>query len=87
MFDPRPEHRLLEDPLCEIVVVLDDALREPPVISTARQSKVCVGEGEDLQSNLLLRALNGVRAVADVTADSESEVATDGAWEYAIRLR
>jgi hypothetical protein len=32
------------------------------------------------QSDLLLCVLNRVRAVADVTADGESKVATNGAW-------
>lgn len=32
------------------------------------------------QSNLLLGAVDGVRAVADVSADVDGEVTTDGAW-------
>jgi hypothetical protein len=32
------------------------------------------------KSNLLLCAVNGVRAVADVAADINGEVTTDGAW-------
>ena len=32
------------------------------------------------QGNLLLSALDGIRAVADVSADVNGEVTTDGAW-------
>ena len=35
----------------------------------------------DIQSDLLLSTLNGIRAVADVTANSKSKVATDGTYE------
>lgn len=35
---------------------------------------------ENLQLDLLLGVLNGVRAVADVATNSEGEVTTDGAY-------
>lgn len=38
-----------------------------------------------VQSNLLLSALNRVRAVADVTANSEGVVTTDGAYRHIDR--
>ena len=72
-----PEYRLLEDPLREVVVVLDNTLREPPALLLSEEPSL-VGDGEYLQSNLLLGALNGVRTVADVAADSQSKVTTDG---------
>ena len=36
---------------------------------------------KDIQSDLLLSTLNGIRAVADVTANSKSKVTTDGTYE------
>jgi hypothetical protein len=40
---------------------------------------------KDLQLDLLLSVLNRVRAVADVAADSEGEVATDSTCKLSVR--
>lgn len=44
------------------------------MVSKVQKDATCV---KDLQSDLLLGVLNRIRAVADVTANSEGEVATD----------
>ena len=43
-------------------------------------------DGVHVQLDLLLGVLNGVGAVADVAANSEGEVATDGAYGGCTRL-
>ena len=73
------EH-LLEDPLRLVVGVLDDTLGEPAaVINVSGGSEI--GAFIDLQRDLLVGALDGVRAVADVAANGKGEVATDSAYE------
>ena len=69
---------LLEDPLGLVVGVLDDALGEPATRTDVSKATLEVQES-NVQSDLLLRALNRVGTVADVAADSEGEVATDSA--------
>lgn len=46
-----------------------------------RLDKVLIRFEDILQSDLLLSALDGVRAVANVAADSQSVIATDGAFK------
>ena len=44
------------------------------MVSKVQKDATCV---KDLQRDLLLGVLNRIRAVADVTANGEGEVATD----------
>ena len=68
----------LEDPLLVVVGVLDNTLGEPAACFGQSQIRI---ERMPLYSqlDLLLSVLNRVGTVADVAADSEGEVATDGA--------
>ena len=76
------EH-LLEDPLRLVVGVLDDTLGEPAAaINVSEGSEI--GAFIDLQRDLLVGALDGVRAVADVTANSKGVVSADGTCESRI---
>lgn len=71
--------RLLEDPLGRVVDVLDGALGEPT--GKVRVRRVSLRRiRENVQSDLLLGVLDGVRAVADVTASDKGEVTPDGAY-------
>lgn len=58
--------------------ILNETLREPAgKISDGINRGVLV----DLQSDLFLSVLDGVRAVTDITANSKGVVATDGAYD------
>ena len=79
VFNRFMEH-LLEDPLGLVLSVLDNTIGEPAESMKIRYLSQAEASKIHLQADLLLRALNRVRAVADVAADSEGEVATDGAY-------
>jgi hypothetical protein len=72
--------KLFEDPIVQGCAVLNDALREPANMRINIKTHTQSYSREYSQLDFLLSVLNRVRSVTDVTADSKSKVAADGAY-------